>query len=120
MTLYPITPVPKPRQTKRDKWKKRPCVLKYRAFADECRLRGVTVENGDRITFILPMPKSWSKGDKAAYGGTAHTQKPDIDNLLKSLLDAVHKNDSHIWSLGSVVKLWGYNGEILIEHLAPF
>ena len=120
MLAYAITPVPKPRQTRKDKWAKRPCVLRYRAFADECRLRGVTVENGDSITFILPIPKSWSKGTKAAYGGTPHTQTPDIDNLLKSLLDAVYDDDSHIWKLGAVTKLWGYTGEILIEHDTPF
>ena len=32
---YDITPVPKPRQTQRDKWKRRDVVMRYRAFADE-------------------------------------------------------------------------------------
>ncbi|GAG23977.1 unnamed protein product, partial [marine sediment metagenome] len=32
-----VTPNTKPRMTKRDKWKKRPCVIKYRKFCDELR-----------------------------------------------------------------------------------
>ena len=37
---YPIIPLGKPRMTQRDKWAKRPAVLRYRAFKDECRLHG--------------------------------------------------------------------------------
>ena len=33
----PVTPVSKPRMTQRDKWKKRPCVLRYRAYCDALR-----------------------------------------------------------------------------------
>ena len=113
---YPITPVPKPRQTQSDKWKKRPAVLRYRAFADEVRLRGVTVENGDTITFSLPMPKSWNKMKRLEYVEQPHTVKPDIDNLLKSLLDAVHSDDSHIWTLNGISKRWGIEGQIVIER----
>jgi len=42
MKEYKITPVPKPRQTRSDKWKQRPCVMRYRAFADEVRAAGHT------------------------------------------------------------------------------
>jgi hypothetical protein len=34
-----LKPVPKPRQTRSDKWKQRPCVMAYRTFADELRLQ---------------------------------------------------------------------------------
>lgn len=37
---YPIVPVPKPRMTQRDKWQKRPAVMRYRAFCDEVRAKG--------------------------------------------------------------------------------
>ena len=103
---YHIKPVPKPRQTRSDKWKKRPCVMRYRAFADECRAKNVQVEScGSMIVFGMPMPKSWSKKKKAEMKGMPHQQKPDIDNLLKALLDAVHKDDAHIYSI-SVRKVW--------------
>ena len=111
--LYPITPCPKPRQTRSDKWNQRPAVMRYRAFADECRLRGVTVCPGDSITFWIPMPKSWSKKKKDSMDGAPHTQKPDLDNLLKALFDAVHKDDSHIWCV-MVSKLWSHEGAISI------
>jgi len=111
--IYDITPVPKPRQTQSDKWKKRPCVLKYRAFADECRLKGVTVKNGDRINFWIPMPKSWSDVNKSMMVGIPHEKKPDLDNLLKALMDAVLPEDSHIHTI-YVQKVWAINGSIEI------
>lgn len=62
MPEYPMTPVGKPRMTRADKWKKRPEVLCYRAFWDEVRLQCVELpESGSHVTFILPMPASWSK-----------------------------------------------------------
>ena len=112
---YPITPVPKPRQTQSDKWKKRPAVLRYRAFADQVRLRGVTVLNGDVITFVMPMPKSWGSTKERLMTGEPHQQKPDWDNLAKSLCDAMYKDDSHLWNL-HVKKIWGVMGEIIIER----
>lgn len=114
MTTYPITPIAKPRMTRSDKWKKRPCVMNYRAFADEVRLRGVTVGNGAKVVFHLPMPKSWSKKKQAQMHGMPHTQKPDIDNLTKALLDALYQDDSFIWQL-TIEKRWSVNGSITIS-----
>lgn len=113
---YYITPVPKPRQTQSDKWKQRPCVMRYRAFADKVRGEGVKFKNGDSVTFGLPMPKSWSAKKKTTVEGTPHKQVPDIDNLLKSLLDALYGDDSHIWHIGEVKKLWSVEGYLLIEE----
>ena len=59
---YLITPVTKPRQTRSDVWKKRKPVMKYRAFADEVRANKVIIPSGGcHVTFIIPMPKSYSK-----------------------------------------------------------
>jgi len=104
--IFDITPTPKPRQTQSDKWKKRPCVMRYRAFADECRLKGVKVANNDSIKFFMPMPKSWSKKKKIQMSGQPHTPKPDLDNLLKAIMDAVLKEDSIIHSLCNIQKVW--------------
>ena len=115
MTVYNITPVPKPRMTQRDKWAKRPAVLRYRAFCDEVRLKGVRVpEAGAHIKFGIPMPKSWSKKKRERMQSAPHQQKPDIDNLTKALLDAVHKDDSGIWDLRTT-KCWDEKGWISIE-----
>lgn len=111
---YPITPVPAPRMTRADRWKKRPCVLRYFAFKDEVRLRKVTLESGHEITFHLPMPNSWSAKKKATMNGRPHKQKPDIDNLYKALSDSIYEDDSHISSI-SIKKRWAYEGGITIE-----
>lgn len=115
MTIYAITPVPKPRMTQRDKWAKRPAVLRYRAFCDEVRLKGVEIpESGSHIKFGIPMPKSWSKKKRREMLLMPHRQKPDIDNLTKALLDAVHKDDSGVWDLRTS-KFWGTEGWIAVE-----
>lgn len=116
--IYDITPVPKPRMTQRDKWVKRPPVLRYRAFAEECRLRGVTLpECGYHVTFVLPMPASWSTKKRAAMNGKPHQQKPDKDNLEKALLDAVFQDDCRVWD-GRVTKIWGQAGQIIVQQAA--
>lgn len=114
--IYYLTPVPKPRQTKADVWKKRPCVLRYRAFADEARRLGIDVQNGDRITFRLAMPASWKAAKRARMSGKPHLQRPDLDNLLKALMDAVLPEDCTIWTLGSVAKRWADVGAIEIDR----
>ena len=113
--IYPINPVPKPRQTRSDKWKKRPGVLRYRAFKDLCRLHKVELpECGAGITFLIKMPESWSQKKKETMNMQAHQQTPDLDNLLKALCDAVYKNDSHIWHYNELEKLWSWEGAIII------
>nr|WP_211162367.1 MULTISPECIES: RusA family crossover junction endodeoxyribonuclease [Citrobacter] len=107
----------KPRMTRADKWKKRPEVLRYRAFCDEVRLQGVELpESRSHVTFILPMPASWSKKKRADFNGKPHQIKPDFDNMMKALMDAIYENDAHIWD-ARVSKLWGETGRIIIEEL---
>ena len=56
-----VNPVPKPRQTRSDVWKKRPAVMRYRQFADELRLACQYDEFIPSeeliIEFHMPMPK---------------------------------------------------------------
>lgn len=113
--VYHITPVPKPRMTQRDKWEKRPAVVRYRAFCDKVRSQGIEVpECGAEITFVLPMPKSWSKKKRAAMDGKPHQQKPDLDNCCKALFDAVHSEDCGIYQLDGLAKYWGVEGLIKV------
>lgn len=110
--IYDITPCPKPRQTQRDKWKKRPAVLRYRAFADEVRLKIKNVNLEDMsIIFWLPMPPSWSQKKRDMMNGELHRQKPDIDNLFKALADALYGDDSHI-AVMHACKRWAVMGAI--------
>lgn len=111
-----ITPVGKPRMTQADKWKKRPRVLRYREFCDQVRASKLELpEAGASVTFFLPMPKSWSKKKRLEMFGRPHQQKPDLDNLLKALCDAIYEEDCKIWSV-SAQKLWSDFGKIIITE----
>lgn len=116
--MYFIEPCSKPRMTQGDKWKKRPVVLRYYAFKEQCRLNRVVVpESGATVTFYISMPKSWTKKKKKEMKGEAHQQKPDIDNLIKALLDAVYDDDSCVWDIRAR-KVWSDQGMIIIEELS--
>ena len=111
-----IVPIPKPRMTRRDKWAKRKCVVKYFAFSDELNLKmpGLIDLNGYTLTFGLPMPKSWSEKKRLRMDGKPHTQRPDIDNICKGIFDALYLEDSHIHEI-ALKKVWARNGFILFE-----
>ena len=91
--------------------------MQYRAFRDEVRLRGVKIpETPCKITFTLEMPRTWSKKKREMMNGSAHQQTPDVDNLLKSLLDSVFEQDKKIWSVWGE-KIWGNAGAIKVEDI---
>lgn len=115
--LISVEPVPKPRMTQRDRWAKRPAVLRYREFCDQVRAAGAVVpECGAHIVFRLPMPASWSKRKRAEMDGKPHQQKPDVDNLAKALLDACLSEDQGVWDM-RVTKVWAVSGGIEIRGI---
>ena len=121
--LFIITPVGKPRMTRADTWKKRPCVAKYWDFKDNLLKDDVLVNQARKLLlspykliFWLPMPRSWSKKKKRSHDGQPHKQKPDKDNLEKAFLDALLGDDSAVWS-GWVEKRWSYEGAIALRGL---
>jgi hypothetical protein len=119
MDIYRILPVPEPRQTSRDKWDPSGPVLRYRAFKDEVNLRKLKLPiEGYHVIFVLPMPPSWSAKKRAEMAGQPHQQKPDKDNLEKALLDALHKDDAHVWD-GRASKIWGYTPAIIVDTASP-
>jgi Holliday junction resolvase RusA-like endonuclease len=110
---YHGSPIGKPRMTRSDKWKKRPRVLKYRAFCDSLRAAsGVLPEKADMVlvTAYCPMPLSWSGKKKAALNGKPCRSKPDWDNIGKAVCDALFDEDCCIW-LGLTIKYWCFTGE---------
>ncbi len=111
--IYNITPVPKPRMTQSDKWKKRKCVVQYWQYKDKLKESGMSLTNDDRVIFYVPMPDSYSKKKKALLDGQPHQQKPDVDNMIKGILDCLFKDDSHIWRVYAE-KRWAYEGAIEI------
>ena len=117
--ILDITPVPKPRMTRADRWKKRQSVLKFFAFRDAVRQsKGPFFASPDggvhnrvfefesfKIVFHVPMPKSWSKKKKAQFEGKPHQQRPDLDNYLKAWKDSVYEEDAVVWHV-EATKLW--------------
>lgn len=107
--IIPGSPIGKPRMTQRDKWKKRPNVMRYRAWADGARAAAPAnlPRNPRNVSWVayLPMPKSWSKKKRAEMRGEPHRQKPDRDNIDKALLDALFKNDAGV-CFGVLEKRW--------------
>ena len=102
--------------TQRDRWAKRQIVKDYFAFRDtvkqEIKRLLALQNNNDKksweeldICFFIPMPKSWSKKKRSAMAGTPHKQRPDLDNYIKGLLDALLEEDCKVWRL-SARKIW--------------
>ena len=111
-----ITPVSKPRQTRADVWKQRPAVMRYRAFADELRLKyRKDLPDSISLTFYIPMPKSWSKKKRSEMAGEPHRQRPDIDNCAKAVMDALSEEDCTVWRVHAS-KYWAEEGAIEIEE----
>lgn len=110
-----IEPMGKPRMTQRDKWMKRPAVMRYRAFCDELRLKFKKKDfTGISLTFHIATPPSWSKKKAEAHIGKPHKQKPDIDNMVKSVLDALLVDgDEKVWKV-CAFKVWSEKSGISI------
>ncbi len=66
------------------------------------------------ITFIFEVPKSYSKKKRELTLGKPHCFKPDIDNLVKKILDemtsACYTDDAIVSSI-SARKIYGIQGK---------
>ena len=106
-----VEPMGAPRMNRSDTWRKRPCVISYRAFRDQLRAEvagyGSLPPDGWSLVFRIEMPESWSDKKKGAMFGTPHRQKPDIDNLWKAVTDTLFENDSSIWHMRAT-KVWAW------------
>lgn len=110
--LIPLEPVPKPRMTQRDKWAKRPAVVRYYAFCDSLRvLYTKEVPPVLALRFNITMPRSWSQKKRLEMEGKPHQQRPDIDNLIKAFLDALCEDDSYVYSIKGE-KYWSLQGSL--------
>lgn len=120
MTILLVTPMGAVRQTKRDVWKKRPVVERYHKFRDDlrsaCESNNFILEDAFEIVFYIPMPKSWSKKKRDKMYMLPHDQKPDIDNLIKAVMDALKPDDKKVWKI-SAEKRWAFEGEINIKNM---
>lgn len=118
---FDIEPVSKPRMTSSDRWKKRRITDKYWTYKMLLKFQAkrmglnelpISIQN---IVFHIPMPKSMSEKEKKINENQLHTSRPDLDNLLKGLQDALCKEDSHIAEIKNLKKIWSRKGGITIE-----
>lgn len=113
-----MTPTPKgrPRFTSHGRTYTPAATMKAeKEVADKLRLAaigwgGVWPKTGPlavEVDFMMPVPQSWSKKKKqqAHDGDLWHTSRPDVDNLLKLVLDAANGvlwvDDAQIVSFGA-------------------
>jgi len=117
--IFNIRPVPKPRMTRADKWKKRPVVEKYYSFKDNLNLQAdlmnFKLPHKLSIDFHIEMPISWSKKRKEELLGKPHQNKPDIDNLGKAFLDALVCEDMEVYDL-HLRKFWNNENLIIVRY----
>jgi len=107
--------------TRRDKWAKRDCVMKYRAWADHVRLIAHAAGGVPEVERVLDvswvarfeLPKSTSKYSRAAIIGELHREKPDRDNIDKAILDVLFEEDKGIAS-GTIRKEWAEQSSLTI------
>lgn len=120
--VIPGAAVGKPRMTQRDKWAKRPEVMRYRAWADLVRLHARRLPDAAKIkslswsAYFAP-PPSWSRRRAQEAIGELHRAKPDRDNIDKAILDTLFDEDSGI-AAGHIEKRWDVQARlvILIEY----
>lgn len=112
-------PIGKPRMTQRDVWDKRKAVMKYRDWCDNAReTAGLEpMQKIDANSFFgviafahFRIPKSYSKKKREAIAGKLCTVKPDTDNVLKAICDALFENDERL-SIMQCYKYWSYDDE---------
>ena len=90
---------------------KHPVHAYKRAVHEAAVAAGLPVFSGPvdvEIAAVFSMPKSWSKKKRDALACDLHAQKPDADNIAKSILDALSafwRDDAQVAVL-RVRKMW--------------
>jgi hypothetical protein len=99
-------PMGKPRMTQADRWKKRPCVMRYWLWCDRLRQACGIAEPlhldtpvSLSVQAFFTMPVSWPAKKRASMAGMPHTSKPDGSNVLKGIEDALIANDQYVYAL---------------------
>lgn len=77
--------------------------------------KGFNPKGAVRIEFGIKIPKRTPKSKLDEIIGSPHKKKPDLDNLLKSIIDALcPASDSHIHTIVAK-KVWALNSYIEVE-----
>lgn len=66
------------------------------------------------VLFRFKIARSWPKYKKKALVGRFHTQKPDLDNLVGAVMDALVEDDTKVVVIDAT-KVWGLEDAIYIS-----
>lgn len=118
--VYMFEPVPAPRMTKAAAWSDQPGVIRYKQFCAEVRARKIELVPPMRLQFFIATPPSWSEREREQMVWLPHCSKPDCDNLVKGLFDAVFYGkkggDSHMWGFVATCH-WGYESHFIVTPI---
>jgi len=67
------------------------------------------------VTAVRAMPKSWSNKKKEQEHGRYAKPKPDLDNIIGAVMDALFKDDDVVVAFGPCAKIWGDKHQLIIE-----
>jgi len=59
------------------------------------------------VVAVRPLPKSWSKKKRKAMRGRYAKPRPDLDNILGGVMDALFPDDDDLVVETAVRKIWG-------------
>lgn len=110
----------KPRMVRSDTWANRDVVNRYWSVKDKLveeaqKHNLLDLPDDFYVEFHIPMPTSWSEKKKILMNGQPHQVKPDIDNLLKTLLDCLKEKDQTVWHVDKY-KYWSRTGKVIIKY----
>jgi Holliday junction resolvase RusA-like endonuclease len=126
--LFDVVPMGAVRMTQSDKWKTNPnhsdpqkrqreTVARYFDFKDKVRQQArqmnYKMSGVLEIVFLVPMPNSWSEKKKLRHNKHPVTTRPDIDNYIKSFMDALEVEDGFVWKV-ITEKRHAFKGSILV------
>ena len=113
-----IEPMTYRRMTYRGKWQEKN--KKYHEYMKEVQDHadevGFVLASSVEINFIIPVRKSWSKKKQKEMLGLPQQVAPDLDNLVKAVIDALcykRCNDSFVHTI-KARKRWGKKGRITV------
>lgn len=117
MPVISIVPIGAPRINYKGRFNAK--AKAYYAWKDELRLGygRRKFPNSVQLIFYMPMPKSWSLKKREAMAGRPHDQKPDIDNMIKSVLDTLMEGEDKTVFRVYAEKYWSVKPYIEIEAL---
>ena len=134
-----LNPCPAPRLGRADRWGTTVRNWKYHAFKDEFRKEFAKLDLSPEnffpenawVVFKLPVSKGVKGKKRMERLNMPHRQTPDVDNLVKAVLDTIFaktipivegyksKGDQHVWDLRET-KVWAEKGSIEIWSIPGY